>query len=353
MKRRSAPGEILPTVPGFFSASSELANVTAPELGRAVEFVDHRPPPFDHRALDVGGTGRGGMDDVAQRRHVVFVADLLRQLHQPDEHGRHHEDGVDFFSRDHAQKLLGVEARHEHQRAAETAGAQAERVRRGMIERPGKQRAGARLEAVDHPAHCFGVRGLLRRRCGAAHALGMACGARGVDHVLRLRHRRPVIARVLLQPGFEVDREIGRRQMIGIDLVVGDDFRRRRHAERGDAFRDRLAQLMQHVGMRDQHGRAGILQHIVDLFRLEVPVDGHAIGAEPHRGIGRLDEGDVVAHQHGDAVALLDAKFLQAAGDALRAIGDFVVAAPARAADDAEEGGCRLTLSCSDLSSGS
>ena len=35
-------------------------------LGRAVELVDHRPPPFDHRALDVGGTRRRGMDDMAQ-----------------------------------------------------------------------------------------------------------------------------------------------------------------------------------------------------------------------------------------------------------------------------------------------
>jgi hypothetical protein len=31
MKRSSAPGDILPTVPGFFSASSELAKVTAPD----------------------------------------------------------------------------------------------------------------------------------------------------------------------------------------------------------------------------------------------------------------------------------------------------------------------------------
>ena len=157
-------------------------------FGRAVEFVDHRPPPFDHRALDVGGTGRGGMDDVAQRRHVVFPAHLLRQLHQPDEHGRHHEDGVDLLGLDQPQEFLRVEPRHQHQRAAETAGAQAERVRRGMIQRPRQQRAGARLQAVDHPAHPLGVGGLLRRRRVAPHPLGMACGARGVDHVLRLRH---------------------------------------------------------------------------------------------------------------------------------------------------------------------
>ena len=77
---------------------------------------------------------------------------------------------VSIFSRiDHPQEFFGVEARHQHQRAAEAAGAQAERVRRGVIERPGQQRAGARLEAIDHRAHgvralatCSGV-GALRR----------------------------------------------------------------------------------------------------------------------------------------------------------------------------------------------
>ena len=94
---------------------------------------------------------------------------------------------------------------------------------------------------------------------------------------------------------------------------------------------------MQHVGMRDQHGRAGIHQHVIDLFRLEVPVHGHAIGAEPHRGIGRFDEGDVVTHQHAHAVALPDAQLLQSAGDAVGAVGDFGVGAPTLTADDAKE----------------
>ena len=247
---------------------------------------------------------------------------------------------VSTFSRlDQPQKFFRLEARHQDQRAAKAAGAQAERVRRGVIERSRQDRARAGLQAVDHRPHRFGVGALRRRRREAAHALGMARGARGVDHVLRLRHHRPVIARLLLEPGFEIDREIRRREMIGIDLVVRQDFRRRRHAERGDAGWNRIAQLMQHVGMRDQHRRAGILQHVIDLFRLEVPVDGNAIGAEPHRGIGRLDEGDVVAHQHADAVARLDAELMQSAGDAVGALGDLGVLAPALAADDAEEGG--------------
>ena len=71
-------------------------------FGRAVEFIDHRPPPFDHRALDVGGTGGGGMNDMMQRGHVVFPAHLFRQFHQPNEHRRHHEDGVDLLVLDRA-----------------------------------------------------------------------------------------------------------------------------------------------------------------------------------------------------------------------------------------------------------
>ena len=59
--------------------------------------------------------------------------------------------------------------------------------------------------------------------------------------------------------------------------------------------------------------------------------------AEPHRAIGGLDEGNVVAHQDTDAVALPDAKLLQTAGDARGAVGDFRVVAPALSADDAEE----------------
>ena len=53
--------------------------------------------------------------------------------------------------------------------------------------------------------------------------------------------------------------------------------------------------------------------------------------------IGRLEEGDIVAHQDANAVALLDAKPLQSAGDARGMIGDFGMIAPSLPADDAEE----------------
>jgi hypothetical protein len=89
--------------------------------------------------------------------------------------------------------------------------------------------------------------------------------------------------------------------------------------------------------MADQDRCCGILQDIADFLRLEVPVHRNRIGAKPHRRIGRLDEADVVAHQDADAVALPDAKPIEAAGDAGGAIGDFGVVTPSLTADDAAE----------------
>ena len=52
---------------------------------------------------------------------------------------------VSIFSRSiSAQKFLGIEARHQHQHAAEPPGAQAERIRRGVIERTRQDARGRR-----------------------------------------------------------------------------------------------------------------------------------------------------------------------------------------------------------------
>jgi hypothetical protein len=95
---------------------------------------------------------------------------------------------------------------------------------------------------------------------------------------------------------------------------------------------------MQHVGVPDQHRGAGIPEDVIDLLGLEVPVDRHAVGAKPHRTERRLDEGDVVAHQDADTVALLDAEPVQPAGDARDAVSDFGMRPPAIAGGDAEKG---------------
>lgn len=89
--------------------------------------------------------------------------------------------------------------------------------------------------------------------------------------------------------------------------------------------------------MPDQDGRAGVTEDVVDLFRFEMPVDRHAIGAKAHRGVGGLQEGNVVAHQHADAIALPDADFGKATCDAVGAGSDFDMGTATLAGDDAEE----------------
>src|SRR3954452_11057174 len=105
----------------------------------AVELIDHWPPPIDHSPLDVGWTWGCRVYHVAQRGHVVLAAYLLWKLHQPDEHRRHHEHGVDLLGLDETQELLRIKSRHQHQRAAKTPGPQTERVRRRMIKRSRQQ----------------------------------------------------------------------------------------------------------------------------------------------------------------------------------------------------------------------
>ena len=285
----------------------------------AVEFVDHRPPPFDHGALDLGRTRRGGMDDVTQRGDVVAAADFFRQLEQPDEHGGHHEHHFDSFPFDELQHGLRVETRHQHQELGEPRRPQAERIGRGVIERPGQEAARALDHAVDQRAQHL-VDFVLA--CGgrlAPHALGMAGGARGVDHALRLRHRRPFVRLLPGKPGLAIDRACRHRRPRGIDAVGAEDFRRRREPDDRQTGRRAGAHGRQQVGVADERLGAAIVEDVGNLFRLEVPVDRHRIGAQHHGGEARLEEGDVVAHQDGDAVAGPNAESAQAAGDAARA----------------------------------
>ena len=147
-----------------------------------------------------------------------------------------------------------------------------------MIQRPRQQRPHALLQAVDQRAQAFRRDSLLRRRRISPHAFGMTRRARRIDHAGRLRHHWTVIGPLPSQPGLEIDRETGRCEMIGIDLVMLENFPRRRNTEDANCGWNYPAQLVQQVGMADEHRRAGILEDVVDLIRLEVPVDRHAVG---------------------------------------------------------------------------
>jgi hypothetical protein len=160
---------------------------------------------------------------------------------------------------------------------------------------------------------------------------------RGVDHVLRLRSRGTIVGFLLREPCLEVERAARQAQEIAIDPVTCQHFRRRRHTQHGHTGGDRVAKQIEHVGMADHDSRAGILDDVIHLLRLEVPVHRHGIGAERHHRIGGFQKSNVVAHDDTDAVARSDAEALQATRNAADTVGDFGKAAAPIAGDNAAE----------------
>ena len=106
-------------------------------LGTGVVLVDHRPEPLDHLPLHRHRAGRGGVDDVAQRRHVVAGADVGRQLEQAHEHRRHDLRVGDLVALDELEELGGLEVLHHDDGRPEGVGGHAEAQRGGVVQRGG------------------------------------------------------------------------------------------------------------------------------------------------------------------------------------------------------------------------
>ena len=88
-------------------------------LGPGIIFVDHWPPPFDHRLLDRYRTGRSGVDGDLHRRDIVFGARCLGQFQHPHEMGGHELARVALILLDETQRRLGIEFAHQHDRPAQ------------------------------------------------------------------------------------------------------------------------------------------------------------------------------------------------------------------------------------------
>ena len=284
------------------------------DLGRAVVFVDHRPPPLDHRPLDRRGAGGGRVNDELQRRQVVLGLHLLRQLEQPVEHDRHHVHVRDLLTLDDLQQFFRVEARLQDHLAADARGQKAIAIGGGVVHRPGHH-GGDRLarrqivreaEAADQDVS-RNLR-LFRRWRAATHALGISGGSRGVDDRAgpSLRRRRARLE--ALQPGVPVGHAVRHGAGLGRHAIGRRDLGRRRHHQHRNALGQHRADRLDQVGVDDDGPRAGVLEQILRLGRGIVPVHRRRIGADQAGGRAGFEERQVVAQVEGDQVALADAQ---------------------------------------------
>ena len=250
---------------------------------------------------------------------------------------------------DQREQAFGIEARRKHDALAGQRGAQAEGIGRGMIERAGDRRDHVGREAVDGPAHPGRFFHLFRRRGIAAHRLGISGRAGCVDHAVGCGRRQVFGSRMRMNPGVPVLR-FGRRDAIPWTHAIGrGQFLRRRHDEDMDAGWNDMRDDWPEVCVHDEGARAAIVQNVFDLFRLEMPVDRHGIGADPLSGERGLEEGEIVAQKERDRIAACDADVAKALRGAGCALVEFGAGHAAIAADEAvynSSGHGLLVLDC-------
>ena len=309
-------------------------------FGGAVILVDDRSPPFNHRALDVRGTGRRGVDDELQRGEVVLPADLLRQLQQAHEHGRHHLDVRDAVFFDEPQQVFRIEAGLQNDVRADADGEAAIGVGGRVVHWAGDDRDDLLRPGIEdiEPEHRADRQGagerLLRGGGRAADALGPAGGAAGIDHgAWRIGDLRRA-ALETGEPGIPIGAAGGHGGGGGIDLKRGDDFRRRGNDEDGHALRQRRLDALQEIGVNDDRLGAAVAEEIVGLVDRVVPVHWHGIAAELADRGGGFEEREIVAQHDRDGVAASDAECGEARGGALRAILKLVERQRALAGDE-------------------
>ena len=167
----------------------------------------------------------------------------------------------------------------------------------------------------------------------AAHALGQACGARGIEH-RRAADRRLRRRRVAVAPASQSVAPSGICVSAGCDVERRGDFRRRLDHQQAQIAGQAACDLRQQVGVADQNFGAAVGQDIGDFLGLQMPVDRHHRAAQRRRGAGDLEQREIIAQHHGDRRAALQAERPQSRrrpGDAGVNLG---IADAAFAADD-------------------
>ena len=225
--------------------------------------------------------------------------------------GRHELRGGDLLVLDRAQRVLGVEAAHHDRGRADPLHRRREADRRGVVERRGRQVDVVLADPeeggqADHAGqHRRVSRGDARQR--APHALGLAGGARRVEHdrALELVRERGV-------GGHARERLLER-------LEAGDLAADREPLlELGRARGDPRGQLGE-ARVRDEQLRVAVVDDVLDLVLLQVPVHRREVEPHPVARPVEVEELVVVREVRGDAVARLEPRAAQPVRDPSRA----------------------------------
>jgi hypothetical protein len=274
-------------------------------FGAAVILGDDRPPPIDHRPLDVHRARRRAVHDPHERGQIVAFAHGLGQVQQPHKHRRHDVEMRNPILLDQAQQLFRIEARLDDRERALANGMQTVEIRRRMIERSGDDGTHRFLGLkTEHLArHDPDDLDELRPEIEPLHALRIAGRAGGIDHARNAAGPGIGKRRAAGEPVVPDRRAGGSSTLIREQAIGLRDLGRRRHGQQRHAAGQRRQDLRQQIGMRDDDLGTAIAQHVADLRRLAVPVDRHAIGTAHLRRIACLEEREVVAQHQRDRPA--------------------------------------------------
>ncbi|MNS26303.1 hypothetical protein D3C72_582230 [compost metagenome] len=302
-----------------------------------IGFMDDRPQPVDHRALEFGRAGS------ARRRHEAQGGQVERrprariQLQQAHIHDGHEVDGVDAVLLDQAQDFKRVEPRRQHQRVAHAQGHLREDAGRAVVDRRRQQRAAARPQAVGLFHHRLHRRQMLgqavHRKRLAHHALGPAGRARGVRHVAARGDQGAVVAGLRVAPGVVIG-AVATAATVAIavaaavataTIAAATVFAARsshgppicRDPQRGQAGGQCGVHLAPQIVFRDQHLGAAVSHQERHLVSRVMPVDGAVITTQPFAGLDDFQIWHAVAQQHRDDVAFAHAHRRQTRRDLL------------------------------------
>ena len=291
-------------------------------LAAGVVFVDDRPPPFDHFALDRHRAGRGGVDRALVAGEVVTRAQRGIELEEAHKVGRHPLAVGDFVAFDRLQRLLGIELLHHHHRPAQAVNDRAPADRRGMIERGGREIDHRAIGRHPH-AHC---RQAQQRDGGGGIGVFRGCGADAFGPpggAARIEHQQ---AGALVR-----NRGRGLRGQCGGEIlrIAPKLFGTHHQHFQPRAFLADIAEQPREIARGDQQLRLRVADDVGGLGRGKARGDRHQHRAGALRPPDQREVLNPVFQQHREGIARIDPVGAQQVRKAVRfrlhfAIGDLL-----------------------------